>query len=204
MSSRRKNPEWVSQQIGMKDPTPRLCGAMRNPAIARIGVATLAMALVVSACSASPAPTTTAAPTTTIDVAAAELESDRQLIHDLWWGQTLAFNEGFDEGVGYWVENTYPQLGCTYGDYLSSWFPEGPVDGYAEDHIANGPTIVRDDGWVIPGGRLRGQVADGRVYVMSVTVTTIDPRTQPEPAVVRDLHATILDGKAYFFKGCST
>ncbi len=177
---------------------------MRGSTAVRIVVVALAASLAMSACTGSPAPTTTSAPTTTVDPAAAQLESDTQLIHDLWWGQTLAFHAGFDEGIGYWVDNTYPQLGCTYGDYLGSWFPEGPVDGYAVEHVANGPTIRRDDEWVIPGGRLKGQVPEGRIYVMKVTVTTLDPRIAPAPPAVRDLHATILEGKAYFFKGCSS
>jgi hypothetical protein len=168
-------------------------------------------ALFIGACSdATPGTTTTAAapsatlPTSTIDPAVAQYEADVQLIRDLWWGERLAFGAGFADGIEYWVANNYPPMGCTFDDYMSSRYPDGPVEGVAFERTANGPTIVPDDGWVIPGGRLRGQVADGRVYVMSVNTTRIDPRTPQSAPEARDLHVTIIDGDAHFFIGCTT
>ena len=179
-----------------------LSETMRGTRLLRWLPALLALVVLLAACSPSdePAPTTS---TMTVDPVIDQLEADIERIHELWWGQTLAFGASFDEGIGYWVDNNYPQMGCTYGDYLASWFPEGPVEGYAVEHVANGPTIMPDDGWAIPGGRLQGQVPDGRIYTMSVKVTTLDPRAAPTEPVNRNLHVTVIGDKAYFFKGCS-
>ncbi|MDJ0954530.1 MAG: hypothetical protein QNJ81_12705 [Acidimicrobiia bacterium] len=179
--------------------------AMGGNSLARFVAAAVALVLISAACSSTSSTTTstsTSTTTTTLDPVVAERAADVQLINDLWWGERLAFQVGFDEGVRYWVNNNYPQMECTYSDYIRSWFPAGPVEGLTVERLTNTPSIARDDGWVIPGGRLQGQVAEGRVYVMSVEVTRVDPRSAPEPAVTRNLHVTILDGEAHFFIGC--
>ena len=146
----------------------------------------------------------TTATTTSIHPGAVQYAADVELIHDLWWGERLAFGMGFDDGIAYWVDNNYPPMDCTYEDYIASRYPDGPVAGLAFERAANGPTIRPDDGWVIPGGELEGHVAEGRVYVMSVNTLRIDPRTAPVEPEIRDLHVTIIDGSAHFFIGCPT
>lgn len=168
----------------------------------RLAVVSIAASLLLASCTNATSESTFEV-TTTLDPVVAQYEADVQLINDLWSGEMLAYEQGFEQGVQYWVDNNYPPMGCTYDAYVASWYPEGPIDGLAVQHVASGPTIARDDGWVIPGGTLRGHEAEGRIYVMSVRVTRTNPNVDQGPAVDRDLHVTVLDGDAHFFIGCS-
>jgi hypothetical protein len=173
----------------------------------------LAVVVVVAACSeaeqsetstsAAPANTTTTT-TTTADPIQAEFVADVELMRDLWMGERLAFVSGFDEGLAYWAANNYPAMGCTDGDYLQSRFPEGPVDGFSIERVIDELSIVRADGWIVPGGVLSGQGVDGRVYIMSIEATTTAPPEPAEPPTMRNVHVTILEGKAHFFLECAT
>ena len=150
--------------------------------------------------------TTTTTPTTTtlsVDaLAALEYEADVELIDQLWWDQSTAWADGFQSGVQFWVDNNYPDMGCTFDDYLASWFPDGPIEGLQIERIVNRPTIELDEGWIIPGGKLKGVPAKGRVYIMSVSDSFTAPDRDPVPPSISSFHATILDGRAHFFVGC--
>jgi hypothetical protein len=148
------------------------------------------------------APATTAAGTTA-GPEATEYVEDAARIEDLWRRHNLAWLSGFESGVQFWVDHNYPDMACTFDDYVRSRYPNGPADGLLIERVANGPTIRRDDGWIIPGGRLEGTPARGRVYVMSIQETRTDSVSDPAPPVALDLHVTILDERAHFFFGCS-
>lgn len=138
-----------------------------------------------------------------IEAGGAGLEPDIDLIEELWKQHNRAWLEGFEHGVRFWADNNYPAMGCTFEDYLMSRFPDGPVEGLVIERVPNLPTVTSDDGWVIPGGRLGGTEATGRVYSMAVRssrTSSQEPLSVPE---VLELHVTILDGRAYFFFGCS-
>lgn len=156
---------------------------------------------------AQPPTTTTTEPTTTTlstaELALLEHEADVELIEQLWWEQSTAWTFGFERGVEFWVDNNYPDMACSYDDYMRSWFPDGPIEGLNIERIVNSPTVEGDDGWLIPGGKLEGVRAKGRVYVMSVTDTFTAPDLQPESPAIRKFHVTVLDGRAHFFVGCS-
>ena len=147
------------------------------------------------------APTTTSTTLSVAELAALEQEADVELISDLWVDQTAAWVDGFDAGLTFWVQNNYPDMGCSRDDYMQTWFPDGPVDGLQIERIPNPNTIRADDGWIIPGGRLQGVPAEGRVYVLEVQDTFIAPGTNPQ-AVIRNFHVSIIDGQAHFFIGC--
>ena len=150
--------------------------------------------------------TTTTSPTTTTlgpaAVKALQYEADVELIEGLWQDQTTAWASGFDRGIQFWVDNNYPEIVCNFDDYMNSWFPNGPIDGWQMERVVDSPTIEADEGWIIPGGRLEGVAAQGRVYVMSVSENVTSPGVDPEPPNTRTYHVTILDGQAHFFIGC--
>lgn len=167
--------------------------------------------LVLAACDATTtttteAPTTsTLPPTTTLDseaLAVAEYDADVELINQLWWDQSIAWFDGFDSGIRFWVDNNYPDMGCTFDDYMVSRYPDGPVEELQIERIANPPTIRLDEGWTIPGGKLEGEEARGRVYTMAVRTIRSAPSLPEEPPETVNLHVTILDGRAHFFFGC--
>ena len=135
-------------------------------------------------------------------LATLEREADVDLINDLWWRQTNAWAGGFEEGVKFWVDNNYPDMQCGFDDYMGLRFPDGPNEDLLIERIANTATIELDEGWVIPGGKLRGMPAMGRVYVMQIRQTTTAPSLVPQTPVLKELHVTILDGTAHFFFGC--
>ncbi len=129
--------------------------------------------------------------------------SDVELIVDLWQRQTTSWVGGFDAGVEFWVDNNYPEMNCTFSDYMSSRFPTGPVEGLIVERIADPDSVERDDGWTIPGGSLEGEVAQGRVYKVSVESRRFEAgEPTPEPETL-ELHVTIIEGEPYFFLGCS-
>jgi hypothetical protein len=140
---------------------------------------------------------------TAAEAGEAPLEADIELIGELWREHNQAWLDGFESGVRFWADHNYPDMGCTFEDYMASRFPDGPVEGLVIERLPNLPTVTSDPGWVIPGGRLEGTEAVGRVYTMSVRSSrssSDDPIAQPE---ILDLHVTILDGRAHFFFGCS-
>lgn len=177
--------------------------------IARSIVAAIALLLVLAACDAVPT-TTTEAPTTTTttttpspeEAAVTEYDTDVALINQLWWDQSIAWVGGFDSGLQFWVENNYPDMGCTFEDYMVSRYPDGSVEDLQIERIANPPTIRLDEGWTIPGGKLEGEEAKGRVYVMAVRTIRSAPSLPVEPPETVNLHVAILDGRAHFFFGC--
>ena len=162
----------------------------------------MALLVVAAACTDSAETTTSTTPPTTLDPAQVEFEADVQLIRDLWSGEKIAFADGFDAGIEYWVANNYPPMGCTYDDYMASRFTSGPIDGLRIEHAIDERSITLDPGWIIPGGRLVGQPAEGRIYVMSAEAITTTPDDPNAPAATRDLHVTILDDRAHVFFGC--
>ena len=153
---------------------------------------------------ALPAVTTTTTTLSAEVLATREYEADVGLITQLWWDQTTAWTGGFNNGLQFWVDNNYPDMGCRIDDYMDSWFPNGPIEGLHMERTVNSPTIELDNGWLIPGGKLEGVRAKGRVYVMSVRDIVTTPDRDPEPPATRQFHVTILDGQANFFIGCPT
>lgn len=169
----------------------------------------LGAALALAGCTESasdPTPAPSLAPPTTVepqDSTAASFEGDVELIVDLWRRQTTAWIAGFDAGVQFWVDNNYPDMDCSFEDYISSRYPNGPVQGLLIERRPDPGTIERVESWVIPGGRLEGVPARGRVYEMSVASQRLTPGEPIPPATTLQLHVTIIDGAAYFFLGCS-
>lgn len=154
----------------------------------------------------SPVVTTTRPTTTTLSpetLIALEYEADVALIDQLWKDETNAWTGGFDSGLQFWVDNNYPEMGCNIDDYMTSRFAEGRIEGLLIRRTTDLPTIEIDEGWIIPGGRLEGVPAKGRVYIMAVTDNLSAPGYLSAPPNTRDLHVTILDEQAHFFFGCS-
>lgn len=145
----------------------------------------------------------TSTPLSPEDDESAQYRADVELIEELWKGHNQAWLAGLDEGVRFWADNNYPDMGCTPDDYMASRFPDGPEEGLVIERLPNLPTVAADEGWAIPGGRLEGSVARGRVYTMSVQSSRTSAEEPIAEPVILDLHVTILDGRAHFFFGCS-
>ena len=69
-------------------------------------------------------------------------------------------------------------------------------EGLEIERLANSTTIELDEGWRIPGGKLGGAPAKVRVNVMSVMANSTSTDSAQTAAEMKELHVTILDGKA--------
>lgn len=96
------------------------------------------------------------------------------------------------------VDYNYPGEECTADDYRESW---GLPEGTQLEYIVLPETIEPDPDWTIPGGPLDGVVPDGRTYVFQVIVTDRFPGQEPIESR-SEVHASVIDGKAYFFMAC--
>ena len=158
--------------------------------------------------------TTTAAPTTTSttlspeQLAAQEVAADTQLILQMWRGMSDAWGLGNEAGMatGFQaiVDNSYPgSISAVDGADCRRQAEAGfaPFTRYQEETIVNAATVARDDGWVSPVGPLTGQVPNGRIYIyQATTVYTVD--NQPADEELAEIHAAIVDGRAFMFFSC--
>lgn len=184
-------------------------------------LAVLALALIVSACSAAVGYTDTtdaaAGPTTTDsaatkviesppltvavtpdDVSAEELKTDVGRIELLFADYSTEWFVSLEAATAYIAENVYPSLGCTPESALDTY---GGVDGQRELIVVLGDTAERADGWVMPIGPMEGDPIEGRVYSF-VTETTVSAPGMDSAQTQDEAHATVIDDRAYFFFQC--
>lgn len=148
--------------------------------------------------------TTTTPPTTTTtlspdEIAQNELEADTKLIKTLFRRLSDSWYGGVDDASAYMARNVYPDLLCTFESISEG--NTGLSDGFQEEHIVDGDSIERDDGWTMPDGPSKGEAINGRLYIFTDEFTY--SATGLLPTVERaEVHATVVDGKAYFFFAC--
>lgn len=148
--------------------------------------------------------TTTESTTTTLspgELAAIEFEADVKLIKQLWRGFSDSWFSSFEDGIQYVADHNYPSEGCTVDAYMELVFPGGPIEGFTQEFIVDSASIERDQGWIIRGGVLDGQLAEGRVYIFSMTSTISEPGYEPLVST-REVHTTVFEGTPYFFITC--
>jgi hypothetical protein len=120
------------------------------------------------------------------------LDSDADLIVELWDGFSASWEAGLDTAYDFIAEHNYPDLGCSAQDLRDHF-------DFAEDYeagfVVNRATIAPDDVWELSliGGR-----PDGRVYVMDGTLT-LGPAGDSQIARV---HTTVIGDRAYLFFQC--
>ncbi len=149
-------------------------------------------------------PTTT---TTTLDPAVVDaqlFESDKLLIRRLFGDYSDSWYGGRDSAVRFNVDNNHPDLGFGFDDYVC--FIVSP--GYSEEIIVDMGSIVRSDGWVLPGlaegpaSRIDGEVPRGRLYAVQIDWVSYEEGFDPLTGA-DEVHAAILgEGDfvgAYFF-----
>jgi hypothetical protein len=147
--------------------------------------------------------TTTTMPTTTTlsleQLVQQQYDADVVLIKKLWRDYSDSWDGGVDAGYGYLAKNNYPAYECEVDDYRKLWVFS---DGYSNEVIVDEDTIERDDGWAIPGTDIGGgQVPDGRVYIMRMSVILRTPGYDPD-ASDTESHVTVGNQGAQFFIEC--
>ncbi len=146
------------------------------------------------------APTTTVPPTTTTTIspevlAEIEYEKDLKLIKTAW----RAYSDVEAPEINVWLEdNNYPTRECTAEMYVAHY---GFPDGFREEAVLDQSTVERDGEWAIPSGRAKGEVPEGRTYIMTVNFAYWEPGFAPTQYIA-EVHATVLDGQAYVFIEC--
>src|SRR5207237_521259 len=103
------------------------------------------------------------------------------------------------DGAGFTAANDYPGMGITGQQCLAN----GPrnVTHYQASIVPDLNTVQRDDGFVIPAGPSRGLRPDGRIYSFAAH-TSVSADQFPTEQKDEQLHASIVNGRAYFFLDC--
>jgi hypothetical protein len=178
-------------------------------------VMTVTIGLVAAGCSsgslesADDTPTTTTVTTTTMmpttttlsleELEQEQYDADVVLIKKLWRDYSDSWDGGVDAGYEYLAKNNYPAYECEVDDYRKLWVFS---DGYSNEVIVDEDTIERDDGWAIPGTDIGGgQVPDGRVYIMRMSVILRTPGYDPDASDTEG-HVTVGNQGAQFFIEC--
>lgn len=149
-----------------------------------------------------PTTTSTVATTTTQSpeqLAAEQYDSDVTKIKQLWRRYSDSWFGGLEAGLAYLTDHNYPAEGCTYADFEALY--SGAGEGYQEEVVVDEATIERDDGWPIPGGQAAGTVPDGRIYIMSATITYSEPGYESATETL-EVHTTVDGEDVYFFFSC--
>jgi hypothetical protein len=62
--------------------------------------------------------------------------------------------------------------------------------------------MAPDPGWSLIGTRYAGLVPEGRTYILPLDIAQTDPSVGLDRKDSAQVHATILNGAAYFFVDC--
>ena len=147
--------------------------------------------------------TTTTMPTTTTlsleQLEQQQYDADVVLIKKLWRDYSDSWDSGVDAGYEFLAKNNYPAYECEADDYRKLWRYS---EGYSDEVIVDEDTIERDDGWAIPGTDIGGgQVPDGRVYIMKMSLIFRSLGYDPVASDIEG-HVTVGNQGAQFFIEC--
>lgn len=129
-------------------------------------------------------------------------EEDVELIVALWDDYTASWDESTDAGFAFLAENSYPDLDLS-PEACKIAFNVGPADTYREEVVVDPDTVEPDEDWKMSQGPLVGTSPDGTIYVMSIRNAQY-LNDEPIASDRADVHATIVDGRAYFFFTCNS
>jgi hypothetical protein len=146
---------------------------------------------------------TTTAPT----LADLEYQADVALIEALWEGFSASWRGGelgheIENAAAFIAEHNYPAWDWPAEVCRAVYEESGWLMGDYIQAVVRPETIQRDDAWVIGAGYpAEGQTPDGRVYSMTLDMTTFTSGTVQtiQPVV----HATVIGEDAYFFWPCA-
>jgi len=143
------------------------------------------------------APTTTAAPTTEDPFAA-----DQALIRTLYYGLSQSSLSGLEAHADYISANNHPDTPYSSQECLDSLYNGNLTENYQASYVPDVAAMALDAGWALSAdsGRYAGVVPAGRTYIVPVELTESDLGFSNNTTA--QYHATVLDGRAYFFFGC--
>jgi hypothetical protein len=161
----------------------------------------------------APQPPSTSAPsTTTTDPKAADIAAIKTMYH----AQNDAWNNSVDDGLETEAATSYPPGQVTKSNILCGFQGDLPgstgllseadmlyllqIDKERRTNIPDESTIEAQPGWVPPSNRFLtgGKVPDGRIYVYTLEQSTAERDSAPV-SYKSQVHATVIDGKAYDF-----
>ncbi|WP_133378944.1 hypothetical protein [Klenkia marina] len=147
---------------------------------------------------ASAAPTTTAAPTTEDPLLA-----DQALVRTLFYGLSQSSMDGLQGFAEYMAGNNHPEFSYSVDECLTGIERSGATDNYRVDYVPDVASMAIDPGWALgaTSGRYAGLVPSGRNYILPVAINESD--LSFSNSTTAQMHASVLDGRAYFFFGCN-
>ncbi len=156
---------------------------------------------------AAPSADTASTPTSTSPISPTPvvedpLVADQALVRSLYYDLTQAFNQGLDAAAAYDAAHNHPQTSYTTEECRDAFDETGYTDAYSLSAVPDVAAMAPDPGWALPDGRYAGVVPDGRTYIVPVTFDYSDPTLGIRDSFTNQLHVTVLDEAAYFFRPC--
>ena len=130
----------------------------------------------------------------------ANAASDKVLIRNLYYGLQQAVQTGSAAGIAYIEKNNYPKLFNT-GSNWQRWKKAEIQAGFQELISPDLTTMESDPTWMWGGGFCHAAMTKppkGKTYIFNVTTSAAVAGGQVQSASLQ-LHATILNGRAYFY-----
>jgi hypothetical protein len=177
--------------------------------------ASIALAFVLTACGGggtkdAAAPSNSSAPSfsspsqaapTTVD----PLAADQALVRTLYYDQTKAFERSLQAGAEFFAAHNHPQYAYTAQECLSFMQAGGGLTKDCRfEVVPDVASMALDPGWVLPegSGRYAGLAPKGRIYILPVEMNETDPGAGINDKRTSQVHAAIVDSKAYYFMQC--
>jgi hypothetical protein len=167
------------------------------------GAEQIAAAATAAPSTQTPTSEPSAAAPTTVDPFAA----DQALVRTLYYDYSQAFMEGgLPAGTAFIAQHNYPGYSYTAEDCLAVWRGNGASDETVVNVVPDVTQMALDPGWSVsaPGGRYDGFTPTGRVYILPIQYTETDPVYGYNQTDSYQVHAAVLDDRAYFFTTCES
>lgn len=138
------------------------------------------------------------------------LEQAQKLIRTLFYDRQSAWNQGTSQGLYFESSHNYPGAFDAAASAQCAEDKRWVEQGLQESVTPDIGTVALDEEWVGPTSSendwlFSGKKPEGQTFIVSVSTSTKFLNSEYSPAVVSDLHVTILNGKAYFYFGaCSS
>lgn len=104
-----------------------------------------------------------------------------------------------NDALEWLVAHDYP--GLVSREQCRSWLGDRlTTPGYEEEYVLEENSIERDDGWTMTFPPLKGQVPDGRIYIVKVLTSAVG--YGPVQTATNQVHITFIDNRPYNFVVC--
>jgi ABC-type Fe3+ transport system substrate-binding protein len=133
-----------------------------------------------------------------------QLQADQGLVRTLFYNDSQASLQGLRADAEFVAANNHPDFGYTADECYSMLKKLGLTDAYNNTSVPDVAAMAPDPTWALSAGsgRYAGMVPTGRVYILPVTTTQLDPNAGLNYTATNQVHVAVLDNRAYYFISC--